>query len=59
MSLIGRGWKTVRKMSGVETKMSITTLKEGDLVYDNNQSKAELFAKKFKQWSVTLSESLT
>ena len=34
-------------MSGVETKRSIPTLKEGDLMYDNNQSKAELFAKKF------------
>ena len=34
-------------MSGVETKRSILTLKEGDLVYDNNQCKAELFAKKF------------
>ena len=34
-------------MSGVETNRSIPTLKEVDLVYDNNQFKAELFAKKF------------
>ena len=28
-------------------KRSIPTLKEGDLVYDNNQFKAELFANRF------------
>ena len=47
MSKIGRVWKMVRKMSDVETKTSIPTLEESDLVYDNNQSKAELLPKKF------------
>ena len=46
-SKIGRVCKTVRKMSAIETKTSILTPKEGDLVYDNNQSKIELFANKF------------
>ena len=40
-SKIGKVWNTVWKMSGVETKTSILTLKEDDLMYDNNQSKAE------------------
>ena len=52
-SKIGKVWKTIKKMSGVETKRSIPTLKEGDLVYDNHQSKAELFAKKFAGVSST------
>ena len=34
-------------MSGVETKRSIPTLMEVKLLYENNQSKAEFFAKKF------------
>ena len=46
-SKIGKVWKAVKKMSGVETKRSIPTFKEGDLMYDNNQSRAELFTKKF------------
>ena len=46
-SKIGKVWKSVKKMSGVETKRSKPTLKEGDLMYDSNKSKAELFAKKF------------
>ena len=44
-------------MSGVERKRSIPTLTEGDLVYDNNQSKAELFAKAFA--SVSSNSNLT
>ena len=40
-SKIGKVWKAVKKMNGVETKRSIPTLKEGDLVCDSNQSKAE------------------
>ena len=46
-SKIGKVWKAVKKMNGVETKRSIPTLKEDDFMYDNNQSKAELLAKKF------------
>ena len=46
-SKIGKVWKAVKKISGVETKRSIPALEEGDLVYDNNQSKTELFAKNF------------
>ena len=46
-SKIGKVWKAVKKISGIETKRSMPTLKECDLVYDSNQSKAELFAKKF------------
>ena len=46
-SKIGKVWKAVKKMSGIKTKRSIPTFKEGDLVYDRNQFKAELFAKKF------------
>ena len=34
-------------MSGVQTKTSRPALNEDDFVYDNNQSEAELFAKKF------------
>ena len=34
-------------MSDGETKRSISTLPEGNFVYDSNQSKTELFAKKF------------
>ena len=56
-SKIGKLWKTIKKMSGVETKRSIPTLKEGDLVYDNNQSKAELFAKKYA--SVSSNSNIT
>ena len=44
-------------MSGVETKSSTPTLKEGDLLYDNNQSKGELFTKKFA--SVSSNSNLT
>ena len=48
---------TIKKMSVVGTKRSIPTLKEGDLVYDNNQSKAELFGNKFT--SVSSNSNLT
>ena len=46
-SKIGKVWKMIKKMSRVETKRSIPTLKVGDWVYGRNQFKAELFAKKF------------
>ena len=57
MSKICKVWNTIKKMSGVETKRSIPTLEEVELVYDNNQSKAELFAKKFA--SVSSSNNLS
>ena len=56
-SKIGKVWKAIKKMSGVERKRSIPTLTEGDLVYDKNQSKAELFAKAFA--SVSSNSNLT
>ena len=53
----GKVWKTIKKMSGVESKRSIPTIKEVDLVYDSNQSKAELFEKKFA--SISSNSNLT
>ena len=52
---IGKVWKAVKKTSGVETKRSIPTLNEGDLVYDSNQPvqgrivRKEVRQRKFKQ----------
>jgi len=39
-------WATVKKMSSAQSRSSIPTIIHGGVVYDSNQEKAELFAKK-------------
>ena len=46
-SKMSKVWATVRKMSGARSRPSIPTIIEGGVVYDSNQEKAKLFAKKF------------
>ena len=43
----GKVWRTIKKMSGAQSRLDTSTIVDDGISYDTNQSKAELFAKKF------------
>src|SRR6218665_3645724 len=50
---VGKTWKAVRRMSGINSRSSIPTLKKEGRVFEDNLSKAELFGKVFSEVSLT------